>query len=218
MTTRDYRKGAPPRPRKRNQQPRGTCAFWFLLGGLLGAFGVGVAWMMADQHGVPQTAQTPADAPATAAAESTAKQKPKFDFYSLLPEEEVLVPAEREPEPVPLPPPGSQPFAAPPPQKPAQVAKATPPPPAPAPAPKPSSGGGPSYVLQVGSFRSTSDAEKLKAQLALLGIQTSIQTVTIDSGQTYHRVRTAAYAKADADALKSRLKSNGHDAMMMRAR
>ena len=52
----------------------------------------------------------------------------------------------------------------------------------------------------------------------MLGIQTTIQTATIDSGQTYHRVRTGSYTKADANSLRSRLKSNGHDAMMMRAR
>ncbi|MGB5834391.1 MAG: SPOR domain-containing protein [Thiohalocapsa sp.] len=201
--TLDYRKGAPPRPRKRNQ-PRGTCAFWFLLGGLLGAFGVGVAWMMAEQPGaIP-----------IAANESMQKneppKKPEFTFFSTLKEEEVVVPAERAPEPMALPPPpGTQPAQDPP----TKTAKAA----APMPAPKTSAGPN-SYVLQVGSFRKTSDAERLKAQLAMLGIQTSVQTVTIASGQTYHRVRTGSYAKSDANALKSRLKSNGHDAMMMKAR
>jgi cell division protein FtsN len=205
MTTRDYRKGAPPRPRKR-QEPRGTCAFWFLLGSLLGGFGVGVAWMLSEQAltGQPADQLTAAE---PAVPESA--QKPKFDFYSLLPEEEVVVPAERAAEPVPLPPPPGQQPATPPPPK--QTAMATPP------APTPSTGAG-TYVLQVGSFRKSSDAESLKAQLAMLGIQTNIQTATIDSGQTYHRVRTGSYTKADANALRSRLKSNGHDAMMMKAR
>lgn len=208
MTTRDFRKGAPPRPRKR-QEPRGTCAFWFLLGGLLGGFGVGVAWMLAE----PTPTGQPSDQPT--AVEPVAPepaQKPKFDFYSLLPEEEVVVPAEREAEPVPLPPAPSQQPATPPPPK--QTAMATP---APAPPTPTTTSGAGTYVLQVGSFRKSSDAERLKAQLAMLGIQTSVQTVTIDSGQTYHRVRTGSYTKADANALRSRLKSNGHDPMMMKA-
>ncbi len=205
MTTRDYRKGAPPRPRKR-QEPRGTCAFWFLLGSLLGGFGVGVAWMLTEQ---PLTGQPADQLTAAGPAVPESAQKPQFDFYSLLPEEEVTVPAEREAEPVALPPPPGQQPATPPPPK--QTAMATPP------APTPSTGAG-TYVLQVGSFRKNSDAERLKAQLAMLGIQTNIQTATIDSGQTYHRVRTGSYTKADANALRSRLKSNGHDAMMMRAR
>jgi len=205
MTTRDYRKGSPPRSRKR-QEPRGTCAFWFLLGSLLGGFGVGVAWMLSEQ---PLTGQSTDPLTAAEQAVPESAQKPKFDFYSLLPEEEVVVPAERAAEPVPLPPPPGQQPATPPPPK--QTAMATPP------APTPSTGAG-TYVLQVGSFRKSSDAERLKAQLAMLGIQTNIQTATIDSGQTYHRVRTGSYTKADANTLRSRLKSNGHDAMMMRAR
>jgi cell division protein FtsN len=205
--TLDYRKGAPPRPRKRGSQPRGTCAFWFLVGALLGGFGVGVAWMTAEQQPTAQIASQPG------APEAQPAQKPKFDFYSLLPQEEVLVPAERAPEPVALPPPpGSQPAQQP---APTQTAKATPPKPAPTPS---TSSGANSYLLQVGSFKKDSDAERLKAQLAMLGIQTSIQTVTIDSGETYHRVRTGSYAKADANALRARLKSNGHNAMMMKAR
>ncbi|ESQ13278.1 MAG TPA: SPOR domain-containing protein [Chromatiaceae bacterium] len=211
--TLDYRKGAPPRPRKKSQTRRGTCAFWFLLGGLFGAFGVGLAWMTAEQ---PPALQTPGELTAADAAEGQPAQPPKFDFYSLLPQEEVVVPAERAPEPVALPPPGQQPAPASAQaavQPPVQTAKATPPPSM----PKTSSGPN-SYVLQVGSFRKNSDAERLKAQLAMLGIQTSIQTVTIESGQTYHRVRTGSYAKADANALKSRLKSNGHDPMMMKTR
>ncbi|MGB5736179.1 MAG: SPOR domain-containing protein [Thiohalocapsa sp.] len=206
MTTRDYRKGAPPRTRKR-QEPRGTCAFWFLVGSLLGGFGVGIAWMMSDQPAATLTAEQ------TDAAQSPDAQRPDYDFYSMLPEEQVVVPAERQAEPVALPAPGQDP-AIPPAarqQSPAQVAKATPP------APTPSTGAN-TYILQVASFRKSGDAERLKAQLAMLGIQTSIQTVTIASGQTYHRVRTSSYTKADANALKSRLKGNGHDAMMMRAR
>ncbi len=202
--TRDYRKGSPP-PRRRKKEPRGTCAFWFLAGGLIGAFGVGVAWVLDDQPGAPQRADTAQILPQPA---ERPRPQPKFDFYNMLPNEEVVVPAEREPEPVPLPAPGQK-------APPQQAAKTGP---APTPTPQPSPSAGPkSYLLQVGSFRSDADAEKLKAQLALLGIQTSIQKVTIDSGQTYHRVRTGTYAKADANALRAKLQSNGHKPMMMRA-
>jgi len=198
--TRDYRKGAPPRPRRR-AEPRGTCAFWFLVGGVLGGFGVGLAWML---HEPPPQAVV-AEAPATA---REATPKPKFDFYSLLPEEEVVVPADTPPEPVQLPP-APQPEAAAPASQPQQTPVATA-------APSPAASG--DYLVQVGSFRKPDDAERLRAQLAMLGIQTSIQTVTIDNGQTYHRVRTGAYDKSGANAVQSKLKQNGHDSMMMRAR
>jgi cell division protein FtsN len=45
-----------------------------------------------------------------------------------------------------------------------------------------------SYVLQVGSFTTLGDADRMKANLALLGIESRIQRVTIDA-DVYHRVR-----------------------------
>jgi cell division protein FtsN len=45
-----------------------------------------------------------------------------------------------------------------------------------------------SYVLQAGSFSQFGDADRMKARLALLGIPSRIQKVTIDDS-TYHRVR-----------------------------
>lgn len=45
------------------------------------------------------------------------------------------------------------------------------------------------YYLQVGAFRNMQEADSRKAGLAMLGIVSSIQTVTIDAGNTWHRVR-----------------------------
>ncbi|HET7131830.1 MAG TPA: SPOR domain-containing protein [Gammaproteobacteria bacterium] len=45
-----------------------------------------------------------------------------------------------------------------------------------------------SYVLQVASFKTAGDAERLKANLALLGIESRVQRVTIDD-DVFHRVR-----------------------------
>jgi cell division protein FtsN len=44
------------------------------------------------------------------------------------------------------------------------------------------------YVLQVGSFTALGDADRMQANLALLGIESRIQRVTIDD-DVYHRVR-----------------------------
>lgn len=201
--TLDYRKG-PPRGRKRPER-RGTCAFWFLTGALIGAFGVGFAWMTHEE--TPGTDIAARNAAQPAAAE---REKPQFDFPSLLEKEEVVVPKETPPQPLALPP-TPDPDA---PGTPAQTAKAT----APAP-PAPATSSGPdTFILQVGSFRKSTDAERLKAELALLGVQTSIQQVTIENGQTYHRVRTGAYTKSDANIVRGRLESGGHEALMMRAR
>jgi cell division protein FtsN len=45
-----------------------------------------------------------------------------------------------------------------------------------------------SYVLQAGSFKALADADRMQANLALLGIESRIQRVAIDD-DLYHRVR-----------------------------
>lgn len=44
------------------------------------------------------------------------------------------------------------------------------------------------YVLQAGSYRNFADADRVRAQLALQGIESKIQRVSIDN-DTWHRVR-----------------------------
>ena len=44
------------------------------------------------------------------------------------------------------------------------------------------------YVLQAGSFTAFGDADRRRAELAMQGIESSIQRVSIDD-KTYHRVR-----------------------------
>ncbi|MFP4247804.1 MAG: hypothetical protein ACLFQ1_11570, partial [Halochromatium sp.] len=95
----DYRQ--PTASARRRGNRRGTCAFWFLLGGLLGAFGVGYAWMMHEP-----TASAPGSEQARTRPPANPPQERTFDFYSLLPEEEVLVSDQEDSEPpaLPLPP------------------------------------------------------------------------------------------------------------------
>lgn len=46
-----------------------------------------------------------------------------------------------------------------------------------------------SYILQVGSFPNFADADKMRATLALQGIESSIQQVQVNNGSTWNRVR-----------------------------
>ncbi|MBK5940610.1 SPOR domain-containing protein [Halochromatium roseum] len=216
--TKDYRRPAPA-PRRRGAR-RGTCAFWFLLGGVLGAFGVGYAWMIHEP-----AAPGAINEEATTRPPATPPQERQFDFFSMLPAEEVVVPTEEAAEPIALPPAKPQAPGAEPTPQPVKTAAATPAPSPVAPSPAPNStanaapsGGSGDYLLQLASFRNTADAERLKAQMALKGIQTSIQTVTIDNGQTYHRVRTAAYDKSAAQAMRAKLQSEGQESIMIRTR
>lgn len=76
-------------------------------------------------------------------------------------------------------------------------------PPAPAPVATPGR-----YVLQAGSFRSHGEADHLQASLALLGIESRIQKVTIDDDE-FHRVRIGPID--DLDTL-NRIRDQLHDA------
>jgi cell division protein FtsN len=61
------------------------------------------------------------------------------------------------------------------------------------------------YLLQVGSFRRYEDADRLKARLALQGIECSIKRITLDDNQ-YHRVLIGPESELDQiNALRERL-------------
>jgi cell division protein FtsN len=117
-------------------------------------------------------------------------REPRFDFYTILPESEVFVPepATRKPDAKPV----------------TQVSDTTVTP------------NGTQYLLQAGSFRNHSDADNLKANLALLGVTSSIQSVTLNNNEAWHRVRIGPFNndKKLRDTLAT-LKSNNIHAMTM---
>jgi len=72
------------------------------------------------------------------------------------------------------------------------------------------------YILQVGSFRNSSDAEQMKARLALLGNVASIQVVTVNDA-TWHRVRIGPVEGARrADEIRRVLQDNGIETLVMK--
>lgn len=56
------------------------------------------------------------------------------------------------------------------------------------------------HVLQVGAFKTFPDADRVKADLALKGITASIQTIDINGGERWFRVRIGPFQ--DMDLLK----------------
>lgn len=63
-----------------------------------------------------------------------------------------------------------------------------------------------SYILQVGSFQSFAEADKLKANLALLGVESDIQQVKVNNGTTWNRVRIGPIQDlAKLNALRAQL-------------
>lgn len=93
-----------PSPRSRHRR-NGSCFFLFIIGGLLGALAVAVAWMI-DGRG------TPPASPAYAGTQRPAhtQPKPRYQYPTILPELEVVVPNEESSDrPPALPPPPPSP-------------------------------------------------------------------------------------------------------------
>jgi cell division protein FtsN len=72
------------------------------------------------------------------------------------------------------------------------------------------------YVLQAGSYRKFEDADRVRAQLALQGIESNVQRVAIDS-DTWHRVRIGPISDAhELDRVRTRLKEAEVDFLVVR--
>jgi len=169
--------------------------------------------------------QTPERAPATtsvppkstqAAPPPPATADERFRFFDELPNMRVEVPPEpprpasKPPAPV-TPPAPPVPNAAPPkvnPDLPRQSASLPPP-----------AKRGDAYVLQVGSYRNFREADAIKARLALMGLEASVQRVTVDRKETWYRVRVGPYASADdANRVREQLQRNKFKAIVLKLR
>lgn len=112
------------------------------------------------------------------------QEKPRFEFYKILPGAE---------EPVPQAAPKSAPVA---------------------PAPT-----GEALFLQAGAFQKPADADNLKARLALMGVEASVQQVTLPEKGVMHRVRIGPYANPDEMAkTRTLLAQNGIQASVVRVK
>ncbi len=136
------------------------------------------------------------------AGSSAASSASQFDFYKVLPEKEVVIPSTE-----------LSAMAKAEQQKAAAANNATAPAPASA-APTASAQGG--YVLQVGAFPSASDADAMKAKLALQGFTAHVQKVTLD-GQTWNRVRIGPFSSAtQLQAVQKQLSGAGIHAIPLK--
>ncbi|MEX6503843.1 SPOR domain-containing protein [Pseudomonas zhanjiangensis] len=146
--------------------------------------------------------------------------KPKYDFYTLLPESEVIVPPQALEQPQPATEPTPKPVS---PEEAARIDAARAqaalngqtPPPAPVVAKPPVST---QFFLQAGSFRRKDDAESVRAQIILLG-----QNVQVESGrvreETWHRVLVGPFASREQLAQSQKtLAANGFSNLLLQQR
>ena len=75
------------------------------------------------------------------------------------------------------------------------------------------------FYLQAGAFQSAPDADNLKARLALLGIEASIQTTTLPDKGVWHRVRVGPYTDVEeVNRARNTLKQNGVETTLIKVR
>jgi len=157
-------------------------------------------------------AQPPAPAAAAKAAEQAAKgtlpaapaekaakpsERPRFEFYQILPGDREAGDKEPRPANAPRPPSmaGSRPGSA--------------------ITPRPHTGE--TYWLQAGAFTEEREADNLKARIALTGLEASVRAVDIPEKGTLYRVRLGPYQSLDdANRIKSALSQNGVGAAIIR--
>lgn len=76
-----------------------------------------------------------------------------------------------------------------------------------------------SFYLQAGAFQNAPDADNLKARLALIGVQASIQTTTLPDRGVWHRVRLGPYGSVEElNRTRDTLKKNGIDTTLIKVR
>ncbi|HYD96782.1 MAG TPA: SPOR domain-containing protein [Noviherbaspirillum sp.] len=73
-----------------------------------------------------------------------------------------------------------------------------------------------SYFLQAGAFREQSDAESMRAKLALMGVEAKVSERQADTG-TLYRVRVGPFGQMEAmNKVRGKLSDNGVDAAVVR--
>jgi cell division protein FtsN len=188
---------------KSKKTSSGSTALGFFGGFIAGAFVMGLVWLKFG----PELAagRVPGVTPPSAQTSEAKKDntpKPQFEFYTILPEMEVVIPDEEVT-------PAREAVAAP-----ATTTEAAP---VQAEDRAKETASKEAYILQMGSFRRFEDADRLKASLALIGIEAEVQKVSINNKDTYHRVRSGPYrSQAQLNRARKLAKDNNINTLVIK--
>ncbi len=194
--SRDYKprpqgRKAGQRGKKSDRQPGVGLWKWMLITAIIIAFVVFLVYLRSNgstAENPPQTSQTiPNKTGVASVAAPKEEQKPEiklpqFDFYTILPEKEVVVPEyeiktrTREER--------------------VGKAKET------------------HYMMQAGSFKTFKEADRLRAKLAAMGIESKVQKAKVGDVNWY-RVKMGPYAQTESvNAIRARIRQHGIDAII----
>lgn len=179
--------GANSRKKKKTPVP----GYWWLITGLLIG---GFMMFLSDLEEAPATAvitkpivkNDVRDVKKTVAraTKPITSNTPRFDFYQILPEMEIVIPEHEIEERRRLEGTGK------------------------------SKAG--TFIIQIGSFRSYKQADTLKARIAMLGIESVVQTVN-QNGSIWHRVKSGPYTSfRQVDKIQNRLNHNNFDSIAIK--
>jgi hypothetical protein len=184
--------------RRNTRKSSGGIPAWFwLLGGIL--IGLAMAGFLMFKGYLPQITQHKPSIDSTTiipggealldedTGQESQPEKPRFDFFTVLPEMEVVVPAQELSR-------KAEPAAG------AVTGSAL-----------------DSYLLQAGSFRNAADAEQRKAQLALLGAFATIHTVTVNGETWHRVRIGPIEGARKADDMRLLLDDNNIDTLVLKA-
>ncbi|MGJ0492339.1 SPOR domain-containing protein [Methylobacter sp.] len=199
-----------PRGQKPNRHESVGVFKWMLITALIIAFVVFLVYLRSTgskQNDIPQVALSAAKSVKTEPvkkeqvqqkkAPEPVHQPPQFDFYTILPQKEVVVPdyeiKTRAREEL--------------------IGKVNKPL-VPATQDMASQAKGAQYMVQAGSFREFQEADKLRAKLALMGIESRVEKAKVGN-TVWHRVKMGPYAQmTSVSAIRTRLRQNGIDVIV----
>lgn len=201
----------------RNRKPPPPARFpawvWMVAGLSLGLAVAVLVYIGRPAESMPmvQTPQRVAGAQIQQKIEIEPVGESEFDFYKLLRQQEVDVPpgddlpksgSAARPQP-------SNPAPKPLPANPVATPATKPPAAAPVPAPR-------AFAIALGSFSTQSNADALRAQLQLNGVESRIHTIKDAQGKTLFQVRTRTDAsEAAARTRLAQLKGNGFEGRLV---
>jgi cell division protein FtsN len=181
----DYKQISQPRP-----DSPGTFLIGLFFGFLLGlgvAAGIAIYFFktpmpFADRARPPDKAPPVAQNLPEPSKPAAADEKPRFDFYRILPgrEEQVTERQMRE-------------------------------------AAKQAGASKDLYFLQAGSFQNPADADSVKARLALMGMEASVEPADLAEKGVWYRVRLGPFKRIDEiNRIRQQLAQNGVEASLIR--